>query len=131
MNLIVSFSRYSVVGVINNAIGYLLYLLLTYMGMGHKTAMSLLYALGIVISFHFNRNWTFKHDDITRGVFTRYVATYVLGYFINLSLLLTGVDLLGFSHQAVQAAAIIMVALILFYMHKNWVFAPGLAKSSP
>ena len=51
-------SRYAMVGVLSNAAGYLLYLLLTtYAGVEHKSSMSLLFAVCLAASFYCNRTW--------------------------------------------------------------------------
>ena len=42
------FVRYALVGLAANFVLYLAYLALTWLGMGHKTAMTLLYALGVL-----------------------------------------------------------------------------------
>ncbi|MBV5310569.1 GtrA family protein, partial [Chromatium okenii] len=58
----VQLSRYALVGVASNAFGYFLYLLLTNVGMGYKSAMSLLYIVGVAQTFIFNRSWSFRHQ---------------------------------------------------------------------
>lgn len=123
----IQLSRYAVVGLASNAVGYLLYLLLSYAGMGHKTAMTLLYVVGILQTFHFNRGWTFSHDGKLSGTFMRYLTAYAIGYLFNLTFLWLGADLLHLPHQWVQAAAIAIVALSLFLMQKYWVFPPAVA----
>ncbi|NOR20761.1 MAG: GtrA family protein, partial [Xanthomonadales bacterium] len=107
----------------------LLYLLLTYAGMGPKSAMTLLYVVGVVQSFYFNRGWSFGHRGSTRGAFARYGVVYALGYLLNFGLLWIGVDRLQLPHQVVQAVAIFVVAVCLFLMHRYWVF-PSPARSS-
>jgi putative flippase GtrA len=124
----IQFSRYAVVGLVSNLTGYLLYLLLTYADMGPKTAMTLIYAVGIVQTFFFNRGWSFDHQGSVPGAFTRYISAYVLGYLLNFVLLWIAVDHLRLPHQVVQAAAIFLVAACLFLMHRYWVF-PTAAQS--
>lgn len=118
----IQFSRYAVVGLISNFAGYLLYLLLTYAGMGPKSAMTFLYMVGVVQSFYFNRGWSFGHRGGTSGAFARYGLAYALGYLLNFGLLWLGVDRLQLPHQAVQVVAIFTVAVFLFLMHRYWVF---------
>ena len=124
MNLPVSrqFFRYTVVGVVSNLSLYLAYLLLTHLGMGHKTAMSLLYATGTCLTFMFNRNWTFGHDGHLTKAFIGYVMVYAIGYMFNLVALYVLVDQLGFDHQWVQGCLIIAVAILLFTLQKFVVF---------
>lgn len=118
----IQFSRYAVVGLISNFVGYIFYLLLTYAGMGPKTTMTLIYAVGIAQTFFFNRGWSFGHQGSSQGAFARYVLVYALGYLLNFGLLWLAVDHLQLPHQVVQAAAIFIVASCLFLMHRYWVF---------
>lgn len=117
------FLRYGLVGLISNGALYLGYLGLTALGLGHKTAMTFLYVVGVVQSFYFNRSWSFAHNGRVSTAFARYVAAYVFGYVLNFALLWFAVDRLALPHQAVQFAAIFLVATTLFLLHRYWVFA--------
>jgi putative flippase GtrA len=116
--------RYALVGIASNAVAYLLYLLLTYFGMGHKTTMSLLYVVGVAQTFYFNRCWTFSYEGKVSSALVRYVTVYGLGYVLNLTFLMVLVDRWGWSHQWVQGAAIFVIAAFLFLAQKIWVFTP-------
>ena len=123
--------RYGIVGLMSNAMGYALYLGLTYMGIGPKFAMSLLYALGILQTFVFNKRWSFRHEGVHGQAFIRYGVTYGIGYLINLSALFLLVDWLGYPHQIVQAGLIVIIAIFLFMLQKFWVFREdGLSQHS-
>ena len=115
--------RFILVGLVSNVVLYLIYLGLTSVGLGPKLAMSLAYVIGVVQTFHFNRAWSFRYRGALHGAFTRYILTYIFGYFFNLSILWFAVDHLQFPHQIVQAVAIIVVATSLFLLNKYWVFA--------
>lgn len=121
----IQFLRYGLVGLISNGALYLGYLGLTRLGLGHKTAMTLLYLLGVMQTFYFNRRWSFGHDGQMTTAFVRYVVSYVFGYALNLALLWCAVDWLGLPHQGVQLVAIFLVAASLFLLHRYWVFAPA------
>ena len=114
--------RYGLVGVTSNLSGYLIYLLITYWGGGPKVTMTLLYIVGASIGFYGNRQWTFAHKGTILKSGIRYFVTHLLGYLINLLILLTFVDRLGYPHQWVQAVAIIVVAGFLFLVFKYFVF---------
>jgi putative flippase GtrA len=118
------FIKYAVVGLATNVAGYLLYLLVTYLGAAPKVAMTVLYLLGAIAGFYGNRVWTFSHQGRISASFLKYMATHCVGYLINLSLLTVLVDRLGWPHQGVQAFAIVVVALFLFMMFKWFVFPP-------
>lgn len=116
------FIRYAIVGLASNAIAYLIYIVLTRLGMGPKIAMSLLYALGVMQTFVFNKRWTFDHRGAHAAVFIRYCITYGLGYVINLMALFFLVDQQGYPHEIVQGAMIFSLAVMLFLLQKFWVF---------
>lgn len=114
--------RFAVVGITCNSIGYLAYLALTWLDVPFKLAMSLLYALGICISFLGNRNWAFQHRGNVKRAAWRFGLAHVAGYVLNLGLLTLFVDKLGYPHEWIQAAAIFVVGGFLFVIFKLFVF---------
>lgn len=114
--------RYGLVGVVSNAAIYFFYLLITYLGVEPKTAMTLVYVIGTVIGFIGNRKWTFAHRGDSSGAALRYGLAHLFGYLLNLLILLTFVDHLGYAHQWVQVVAIMIVAGFLFVVFKYFVF---------
>lgn len=123
--------RYAVVGIATNLAGYAVYLLVTWAGVEPKIAMTCLYAVGAAVSFVGNRNWTFGHrGSITAGA-VRFAIAHLLGYLLNLSLLVIFVDRLGLPHQLVQGVAILVVALFLFVLFRAFVFPAGRRPAGP
>lgn len=116
-------SRYAIVGLASNLIGYLLYLLATAAGVGPKLAMTLLYGIGVLQTFVFNKRWTFGHQGGHRLAFIRYCTVYGVGYLVNFSALLFFVDRIGYPHQIVQGVMILLIAGMLFLAQRYWVFA--------
>jgi len=114
--------RYGVVGVVSNAAIYFVYLLITYLGVEPKAAMTLVYIIGASIGFIGNRKWTFSHRGDFSSAALRYALAHLFGYLLNFLILLTFVDRLGYNHQWVQAVAIIIVAGVLFIIFKRFVF---------
>lgn len=114
--------RYGVVGVVSILTIYSVYLLITYLGVEPKTAMTLVYIIGASIGFFGNRKWTFAHQGNAASAVLRYVLAHLLGYLLNFIILFTFVDHFGYAHQWVQAAAIIIVACFLFIVFKYFVF---------
>ena len=123
MKVHIQLSRYAIVGLASNAFGYLLYLLLTTVGMGHKTAMTLLYGVGVLQTFIFNKRWSFSHQGPTKTALRRYIISYCIGYAINYIALWGLVDKLGFPHQWVQVVMIFLLASMLFTLQRYWVFS--------
>jgi putative flippase GtrA len=118
------FIKYVLAGGIANLIGYGLYLLITWGGLGHKTTMTLLFFVGILISFWLNRNWAFGGVISAPGVLPRFIAAYLLGFAYNFLLLWVMVDVMGFDHTIIQAIAVATLALLLFMAQKYWIFRP-------
>ena len=112
-------------GLCTNAVGYILYLGVTWLGMGPKTAMSVLYAVGMSLGFVSNRRWVFSHDEQDLSSMVRYMIAHAAGYGINLGLLYCLVDISGYPHSIVQGAAILVVACCLFVMFHFFVFPQG------
>jgi putative flippase GtrA len=116
------FFRYAVVGVCSNAVLYGIYLLETRSGLGHELAATIVYGLGVLQTFIFNRRWTFKDEGLIGPSFRRYVSVYLLGYVLNLAGLIALVDWGGYPHQLAEGIMIIVVALLLFALQSRWVF---------
>ncbi|MEZ5739282.1 MAG: GtrA family protein [Burkholderiaceae bacterium] len=114
--------RYAIVGLLSNAVGYLAYLALTTLGLSPQRAMSLLYAIVATVGFFGHRRLTFADDGRLLGTGARYVIAHLGGYLLNLALLSVLVDRLGLAHQAVQAGAILVVAIYLFIVSRQFVF---------
>lgn len=115
--------RFIIVGLASNLILYLLYLVLTAVGLGHKTAMTMLYLTGTLQTFIFNKRWTFSHHGNIQKSLLRYLIAYGVCYIFNFALLYILVDGLGWSHALVQGLAIVIVAALLFLIQKYWVFS--------
>lgn len=114
--------KYIIAGAASNIAGYLLYLAVTILlGVGHKTAMTGLYAIGVIINFYINRRWTFRSAGSFRYGMTRFILVIILGYFLNFVGLFIFVDLVGWSHVLVQAGIIPFMAIYFFIMNKFYV----------
>jgi len=59
---------------------------------------------------------------MVRTALFRYWIVYVLGYLLNLAVLMILVDRVGLSHQLVQGIMILVLAILLFVAQKFWVF---------
>jgi putative flippase GtrA len=87
--------------------------------------MTMLYGVGAVIGYFGNRRLTFSYEGGALGSGIRYSLAYLVGYLINLAILVIFVNELGYAHQIVQAAAIFIVAVFLFAASKFFVFRSG------
>lgn len=124
--------RYAVVGLLTNAAGYLVYLALTWLWLEPKAAVSVLYPIGVLMGYFGHARYSFAYEGTFGRGLARYLAAHAAGYALNVSLLYVFSDRLGYPHEAVQAAAIFLVAGVLFLLFRFFVFphAPRLAASS-
>lgn len=114
--------RYGIIGLGTNAGLYGLYLLVTWLGVGHKTTMTATFILGTLLSFFLNRRWTFSHRGSVGLPMVRFFASYGLAYLMNYVALVLLVDQMGYPHQIVQAIMVFVNAAFLFLLQKVWVF---------
>ncbi|CAE6888158.1 hypothetical protein R69927_04655 [Paraburkholderia domus] len=128
-NSLAQLVRYGLIGLTVNLSGYLIFLLVTYLGMGPKLSMTLLYLAGASAGFWGNRNWTFRDKGSFLGPGLKYLGAHAFGYLLNLTILLVFVDGLHYSYRLMQIVAIFVVAGFLFVAFKYFVFVrPGKAQ---
>ncbi len=118
------FVRYVLVGVGTNGAGYLAYLLLTWAGLEYKLTMTILYALGIGLSFALNRKWSFGEYRQKRGALPRFLIAYGGGWVFNYAMLAVLADHYRFPHQIVQAITICILVVAFFLLQRYWIFRP-------
>lgn len=116
------FVRYAIVGLAANALNYIIYILLTKLGLGPKLAMSVLYVAGVLQTFVFNKKWSFRFIGAARPALLRYATLYALGYVFNFLALMLLVDQIGLPHQWVMGGLVIFMAIFFFIGQKFWVF---------
>lgn len=116
--------RYGIVGLLSNGAAYVSYLVISALGDNPILAMTAVYLVAATIGFFGNRRLTFNHQGGLLGAAGRYVIAHSVGYAFNLALLVVFVDVLGYPHALVQAAAILIVAVYLFLAFRFFVFKP-------
>lgn len=114
--------RFGLIGILQNGIGYGLYLLSTWAGTPPKPTMTLLYVAGATASFLANRRYTFGHTGSITRAGVRFMLAHLGGYLINLLMLWWLADRHGYPHQWVQGGAIFVVATFLFISFRIFVF---------
>lgn len=113
---------YGITGFLLNLLGFGVYFAITWFGVEPKLAMTFLYGLGVLISFFVNKHLVFGAQYTGYGVFVKFVLAHIGGYIINFLLLYYFYDSMGYTHGAVQLAAIFIVAFYLFIVFKFLVF---------
>jgi putative flippase GtrA len=114
--------RYGVVGVVSNVFTYIVYLLMTYLGVEPKIAMTFVFIVGASIGFAGNKKWTFAYQDNSSKTALRFLVAYGIAYILNLFCMWVAVDRMGIPHYLVQAVNIVVIAALLFIAQKYWIF---------
>lgn len=116
------FIRFGIVGLFNNLMGYLVYLVITSLGLEPKIAITLFYSIGMIIAYYTHLKYSFAYEKMSLSTGLRFILAYLIGYFVNFMMLTILVDKYMLPHQGVQALAILVVAGIIFLMLKYFVF---------
>jgi putative flippase GtrA len=119
-------ARFVIVGLASNLVLYLIYLLITALGLRYKIAMTLLYVIGTLQTFALNAHWTFQHGSNNKAALVKYFFSYGACYFINISALIVLVDHFGLPHQVVQGIMILIIAVVMFLLQKFWIFTSSI-----
>lgn len=114
--------RYGFVGALNNLLGYLIYLLVTFYWLDPMVAITLLYPVGVATAYFGHSKYSFEYQGNNTHALARFLIAHVIGYGVNLLLLYIFWEKLKLPHQMVQGAAIFVVAGILFLLSRYFVF---------
>ncbi len=122
--------RYGVVGVLNNTLGYLVYLFVTYLGLDPKITITILYPLAAIMAYFSHMKYSFAYQGRRVSSLLRYILAYAMSYGLNLMMLSILCDKFQMPHQLVQAIAIPCVAVILFLLLRYFVFSSSEASEA-
>ncbi len=120
------FIKFGVTGVMNTAVDFIIFFILSSLGATYYIAQIMSYSAGVMNSYFFNRTWTFEQKDrINKKEFIRFVT-------VNLITLLLSTLVLKLSLQQGNLPLLFgKVIATLFGMGINygmvsaWVFAKG------
>jgi len=121
--------RFGIVGLTSNVVLYLFFLGLTALGLDPKLVITFSYAIGIIGTFMFNKQWSFSHQNGWRRSLMRFLFLYGLLYAFNLIILFVMVDTFQFSHAFVQVGVFVVYVPIVFFIQRYWVFRNNSAVS--
>lgn len=114
--------RFIVVGIAYNLIGYLLYIFVTFLGAKPQYAVIFLFVVNMGMGYFGHRKVSFSADNNIAKSSILYITTYLAALVLNLGLLTLFANQLGFPHQLVQAACIVVISCFTFVTLKYVVF---------
>lgn len=115
--------RYIVVGGLNAAASFMVYLvLLDVLKTSYQLAFSFAWLFGVLLTYAFNFLWVFKTSDKLnfRGNFARYFIVYFSSYVINLTLLSWLVEAARLNPIYGQLLLLPFIVMFNFLMSKFW-----------
>jgi putative flippase GtrA len=113
--------NYYAVGAFVNCSGYFIFLLLVAAGGEHKLIASILYIVGVVVSYWLNGQFVFHRSAPTSFRYFRVIMMLLGGYFINIALLYVFVDVYHVSAGKVQLISIVLVSIYFYIANKFYV----------
>ena len=117
--------RFGIVGVIQNALNVAVFALATGIGVHYGIAAVVAAVAALIVSFAFNRAWTFPGRGAPvhlQGA--RYALVFASAVALGVVLLAVFVEVAGMAEVAAQVVAILIVAPLSFLAQRTWVFAP-------
>lgn len=115
-----TFIYFALVGILNTAFGVGLYCLFIYLGVPYDSAVLLSTVLGVL--FNFKTIGTFVFKNTNNKLIYKFVAAYVLVYFINIGLIHLLLELTKLNEYIAGIIATPIVALISYFLQKRFVF---------
>lgn len=109
--------KYGAVGVLNTAVDFLVYQLLTFIGMNYAVAQCISYSCGILNSYLFNSRWTFKEDaKREKNEFVSFVVVNIISLGLSVLLLKVCYDVLGIESDLVSKAIVTPVVMVINFI---------------
>ncbi len=109
--------KYGAVGVLNTAVDFLVYQLLTFIGINYAVAQCISYSCGILNSYLFNSRWTFREDaKRERGEFFSFIAVNVISLGLSVLLLKICYDVLGIESNLISKALVTPVVMVINFI---------------
>jgi putative flippase GtrA len=121
--------RFGIVGLIQNALNVAVFALATGAGVHYRIAAVAAALAALVVSFAFNRAWTFPgRGGPVHHQGARYALVFASAVALGVVLLSLLVEVAGLPEVAAQVVSIVIVAPLSFLAQRMWVFR---ARSEP
>jgi putative flippase GtrA len=128
--LLVQVKRFSLVGVLNTLVDFLVYALLVRAGLHYLASQAVAYACGLGCSFVLNRSWTFGHRGADRLLFPRFLAVNLCAWGVLELALFILVGRAGLPAILGKVLATPFSLTVNFVGNRFWVFRDR-ARSAP
>jgi putative flippase GtrA len=121
--LLFEFGRFGLVGILRTLLGIgLLYLLPNVLGIDYVLSNVIVYTIGLVIGFVLHRTLAFRSARVWRREIIPYLASFAIGYAVNLIVLLLLSKVAGINTYAAQILAMAAFTIVNYIANKLWTF---------
>ena len=111
--------RFVVVGVVNTAVGFMIYALMLWVGLNYAAAAAVATVLGMLFNFK-STGWLVFGSSENR-LLLRFVAVYGVLYLVNV-FALTALTSMGLSAYSAGLVTLLPAALLSYVLNKTLVF---------
>jgi len=116
-NSIIQLVKYNIVGVLNTAVDFVVYQILTYFGLNYAVAQCISYSCGILNSYFFNSRWTFNSkDNKDKQEFVKFVAVNLISLGISVLLLKVCYNVLDIQSNFWSKAIVTPIVMIINFL---------------
>jgi putative flippase GtrA len=115
--------RFLSVGVLNTAVGLLvIYMTMYFTSLNIVIANAAGYAVGLLISFIANKNWTFDQQKKSSNPLMKYIIAAGFSYIVNISAVLISIDIFSINEYIAQFCGIFVYTATMFLLCRYFVF---------
>ena len=126
LNLFLKSIKYSLVGLVNTTISFLVILILEQLSPLNSYVINIIaYGIGVINSFFLNRNWTFKTSQKAKketGEFLRFIIIFIITYLLQFCCLWVLIEILIFPTLLSQAIAMALYVIVGFLLNNYFTF---------
>lgn len=120
---ILQFVKFNIVGIMNTAVDFAVFALLTALGLHHMISQVISYSCGIVNSYLWNKLWTFKQKRAFNSAEAlKFLIVNILSLGVSLVFLYIFRDRAGLSVLVSKVIATVFSLVVNFAGNKFWVF---------
>lgn len=111
------------VGVANTLVGLSAIYLIKWLGaVGDMFANAFGYAIGLMVSFTLNRNWTFRHSGAVLPAAIRFLMVFAIAYLANLGVVLGLIHQFGINGYLAQPLGVPPYTAIFYLGSRHFAF---------
>lgn len=122
---IIKFVKFNAIGILNTAVDFVVYTLLSAVGFSLVPAQIVSYACGMLNSYLFNSRWTFKDKVFTASKGARFVLVNLVALGVSIGILALCKQMWGLEGMFAKAAAVPFSLVVNFLGNRLFVFGSG------